>query len=122
MEQHKTHDIRQLEHGSQGSTEHDVPIHEKGYRDAEGVLHGFESDLDSLPKGYYTSSFFLGTMFATGFGLAAGVGGFALAAPNLALINAELGPDPNYVWISLVYTLTLAVGLLMVGRLSDLFG
>jgi hypothetical protein len=26
-------------------------------------------------------------MFATGFGLSAGVGGFALAAPNLALVS-----------------------------------
>jgi hypothetical protein len=123
MEQHKTHDIRELEHGSQGSNvEPDAIFHEKGQRDADGVLHGFQSDLDNLPKGYYTSSFFVGTMLATAFALVAGVGGFALAAPNLALINADIGPDPNYVWISLVYTLTLAIGLLMVGRLSDLFG
>ena len=48
--------------------------------------------------------------------VARGVGGFALAAPNLGVINADIGPDPNIVWVSLVYTLTLAVGLLMVGR------
>lgn len=61
-------------------------------------------------------------MTATGLGLCSAVGGFGLAAPNLALINAELGPDPNITWVSLVYTLTLAIGLLLVGRLSDLFG
>jgi MFS family permease len=48
-----------------------------------------------------------------------GVGGFALAAPLLGVINDDIGPDPNYVWIALVYTLTLAIGLVLVGRLSD---
>jgi hypothetical protein len=67
--------------------------------------HGFTTDTDSLPKGYFYSPFFLGTMFATGFALCAGVGGFAVAAPNLALINADIGPDPNYVWIGLIYTM-----------------
>jgi len=84
--------------------------------------HGFTTDSDSLPAGYYRSPFFLGTMLATGFALCAGVGGFAVAAPNLALINADIGPDPNYVWIGLIYTMALAIGLLLVGRLSDLFG
>lgn len=51
-----------------------------------------------------------------------GTGGFALAAPILSIINADIGPDPNYTWVSLSYTLTLSVGLTLVGRLSDLFG
>ena len=85
-------------------------------------LHGFQANESSLPKGYYRSSFFVGTMFATGLGLSGGVGGFALAAPELGVINADIGPDANVTWVSLVYTLTLAIGLLLVGRLSDLFG
>jgi MFS family permease len=40
----------------------------------------------------------------------------------LGVINADIGPDPNYLWVGLVYVLTLAVGQLLVGRLSDLFG
>jgi hypothetical protein len=84
--------------------------------------HGFTTTQAALPQGYFRSSFFLGTMSATGLGLAAAVGGFGLAAPNLLLINADIGPDANIVWVSLVYTLTLAVGLILVGRLSDLFG
>jgi len=32
------------------------------------------------------------------------------------------GPNPNYTWVALVYILTLALGQLLVGRLSDLFG
>lgn len=109
---------REVETGSAGSDKVDT---ENRSAD-DGDLHGFTARFDSLPKGYYTSSFFVGTMFATGLALAGGVGGFALAAPNLGIINADIGPDPSYVWISLVYTLTLAIGLLLVGRLSDLFG
>lgn len=54
---------------------------EKPFHD-DGSLHGFQTDERDLPKGYYRSSFFVGTMFATGLGLSAGVGGFALAAPE----------------------------------------
>lgn len=84
--------------------------------------HGFTADEATLSSGYFYSPSFIGTMAATGLGLAAAVGGFGLAAPNLTLINNDIGPDPNIPWVSLVYTLTLAVGLLLVGRLSDLFG
>jgi hypothetical protein len=96
-------------------------VSEKHHFD-DDATRGFETNEGSLPKGYFRSSFFIGTMVATGLGLAAGVGGFALAAPELAVINADIGPNGNLTWISLVYTLTLAVGLLLVGRLSDLFG
>jgi MFS family permease len=44
------------------------------------------------------------------------------AAPILAQINADVGPDPRYVWISLVYTVTSAVWFPIVGRLGDIFG
>lgn len=89
---------------------------------SDDVLRGFQTDLDDLPAGYYRSSFFLGTMFAVGIGLTAAVGGFGLAAPALGLINSEIGPDPNINWVSFVYTLTLSISLLLVGRMSDLFG
>lgn len=52
---------------------------------------GFTADLDNLPKGYYRSSFFVGTLFAIGSGLAASTGGFGMTSPNLTLINNELG-------------------------------
>lgn len=84
--------------------------------------HGFVAALETLPAGYFYSRDFLGTMTATGLGLCAAVGGFGLAAPNLTLINSEIGPSESINWVSLVYTLTLAIGLLLVGRLSDLFG
>lgn len=83
---------------------------------------GFESDERALPPGYYRSPYFLGSMLSVGLGVMAGVGGFALAAPLLGVINADIGPSANITWVALAYTLTLAVGLLLVGRLTDIFG
>ncbi|KAJ4354329.1 uncharacterized protein N0V89_006064 [Didymosphaeria variabile] len=74
-----------------------------------------------LPKGYFTSANFLGSMFAIGASFGCGVGGFGLAAPVLSFINADIGPDANLSWVSLAYLLTNSVGLMLVGRLSDLF-
>ncbi|KAH7028983.1 fungal trichothecene efflux pump-domain-containing protein [Microdochium trichocladiopsis] len=54
-----------------------------------GEIIGFETDLSHLPPGYYTSKFFIGSMFAVGV---------------------------------LVYNVTLAIALVLVGRLSDIFG
>jgi MFS family permease len=51
-----------------------------------------------------------------------GVGGFALAAAILPVINADIGPSPYVIWVALAYTLTVSIGLLLVGRLSDIFG
>ena len=84
--------------------------------------HGFTTDFQHLPKNYYFTPSFLGSMAGVFFGLMAGVGGYAVAAPILGIINADIGPDQNYVWVALVYSLTLAIGLTFVGRLSDIFG
>lgn len=85
-------------------------------------IHGFEIDYAALPKGYYHSRFFLGTFLATGLAIMAGTGAFGFAAPLLGVINADIGPDARYTWISLVYNAVLAVFLSPVGRLSDIFG
>ena len=37
-------------------------------------------------------------MFVTGLGLSAGVGGYALAAPDLSVINADIRTDANVTW------------------------
>ncbi|KAB5540566.1 fungal trichothecene efflux pump [Coniochaeta sp. 2T2.1] len=86
------------------------------------VGRDFEVDAEELPPGYFTSSFFLGSMAAISLGLVAGVSGFGYAAPILANINADIGPDPNIVWVALSYTLTSAVALTIIGRVSDIFG
>ncbi|KAK3065123.1 hypothetical protein LTS18_009707 [Coniosporium uncinatum] len=82
----------------------------------------FAADEDELPTGYFRSSFFLGSMTGIGLGLMAGVAGFGYAASILSLINADIGPDPNVLWVALSYTLTVAVSLTIIGRLSDIFG
>lgn len=85
-------------------------------------IHGFEVDVEGLPKGYYRSRFFLGTFLAVGLAIMCGTGAFGFAAPILGIINADIGPDNRYVWISLVYNAVLSVFLSPVGRLSDIFG
>ncbi|KAK5329097.1 hypothetical protein LTR70_000933 [Exophiala xenobiotica] len=105
MESEKTAHIHAEEH--EPTTSHD----ESHMFSGDEVLHGFQTDLNDLPVGYYRSSFFLGTMFAIGIGLMSAVGGFGLAAPALGLINSEIGPDPNINWVSFVYTLTLSISL-----------
>ncbi|CAG9993119.1 unnamed protein product [Clonostachys byssicola] len=83
---------------------------------------GCETDFQHLPKGYYYSRFFLGSLLATGLGLWAAVASFGYAAPILTQINADLGPDARYTWISLVYNAALAIFLAPLGRLTDIFG
>lgn len=107
---------------TKSSTEHfDDAVKGPG-KPTNDEVYGFVADQATLSKKYFYSASFLGTMMATGLGLMSAVGGFGLAAPNLTLINNEIGPSPDITWVSLVYTLTMAIGLLLVGRLSDLFG
>ncbi|CAK7198048.1 hypothetical protein SEUCBS139899_000706 [Sporothrix eucalyptigena] len=107
--------------GSDGHDAAGTPVHQTLTATSEAVV-GYETDLNALPKGYFYSRFFLGSMLAVGLGLWAAVSSFGYAAPILTQINDDLGPDPRYIWISLVYNAVLAVGLALVGRLSDIFG
>ncbi|PGH00780.1 hypothetical protein AJ80_09119 [Polytolypa hystricis UAMH7299] len=100
----------------------DVEKVDLGKVDDSSGVGGFATEEDALPEGYFSSSFFVGSMFAIGMGLLAAVSGFGYAAPILGIIDADIGPDPNAVWISLSYTLTVAVALAIVGRTSDIFG
>ncbi|KAF2827930.1 MFS general substrate transporter [Ophiobolus disseminans] len=84
--------------------------------------HGFAAEVEELPKGYFYSPFFLGTTCAIGLNLMASTGGFALVAPVFGQISVALGPTSSIIWLSLVYTIGLAVGLTLVGRLTDTFG
>jgi hypothetical protein len=72
-------------------------------------------DSSVIPRSYYTSPRFIGTFFAIGFNLLSSTGGFALIAPVLGTIDRDIGPG-NIVWVSLVYTLMLAIGLTLVGQ------
>lgn len=48
--------------------------------------------------------------------------GYVLPANTITIINADIGPDPNYALIPIVKTLCGGFGLTLVGRLSDIFG
>ncbi|KAF2112623.1 fungal trichothecene efflux pump [Lophiotrema nucula] len=77
---------------------------------------------DQIPKEYWYSWRFLGSMFAVGLAFMGGIGGIALISPVLADINAEIGPSPNINWVPLVNLCAGAVFFLLVGQLSDIFG
>jgi len=84
--------------------------------------NSFATTSQQLPKGYYTSPRFIGSWFATTMCLASSAGGFTFVSPILPQINADLGPDASIIWVALVYNLGLSVGLLLMGRITDLFG
>lgn len=107
-------DVREIENASP-PYEHDAV-----------TARGFAIESDELPKGYYLSPRFIGTFLAVGMNLLSSTGGFALIAPVLSQIDIALSPpgepSPAITWLALVYTIGLAVGLTLVGRLSDIFG
>lgn len=76
----------------------------------------------AIPDGYFRSLKFIGSMFAIGSAFGCGVAGFTFAAPILGYINEDIGPDANITWVALSYLLTSSIGLIIVGRLTDLFG
>lgn len=82
----------------------------------------FTVDEDELPKGYFRSARFLGSMFGIGAGLGAGTGSFTLIAPVLSFINADIGPSKDLTWVALAYLLSTSIAFPFVGRLSDIFG
>ncbi|KAF2663016.1 MFS general substrate transporter [Lophiostoma macrostomum CBS 122681] len=45
-----------------------------------------------------------------------------IPSTTLSYINADLGPDPNYTWITVSWTLCASFVISVSGRLSDIFG
>lgn len=62
----------------------------------------------------------LGSMFQIELSLMCVVAGFYFVAPLLAAIDTDLGPSPYLIWVAVTYTLTDAVELMIVGRLTDM--
>ncbi|RAK94022.1 siderophore iron transporter [Aspergillus costaricaensis CBS 115574] len=89
---------------------------------SSGELTATPVDLDELPAGYYCSKNFVGSLIAVCLMAISLYLGYVLPVNSLSAINADLGPDPSYSLISTVFTLISGVGLLLVGRLGDLFG
>jgi hypothetical protein len=65
---------------------------------------------------------FIGTYLAILLGCNASFAGFLMPITSLSLIEAELGPSPNAVWVSLAWILLSAISFVLLGRLSDIFG
>jgi MFS family permease len=113
-------DIIQNEHATSAS--YSSGDHVIDHTIDEVIGRDFTVSGSELPAGYFLSFRFLGSMFAIGIAFGCGVGGFTLAAPILGIINADIGPDANITWVALAYLLTTAIGLIIVGRVSDIFG
>ena len=93
-----------------------------------------------IPEGYFRSARFLGSMFTIGCAFGCSVAGFTFTAPILSYISADIGPSkaqspfssrsladlvfkgPHLTWVALSYLLTSSIGLIIVGRLTDIFG
>lgn len=56
----------------------------------------------NLPRHYYRSFNFMGTMLAVYFGYMAGIFSFICPTNILSTINEDIGPDPNYAWFAIV--------------------
>ncbi|RAH43495.1 trichothecene efflux pump [Aspergillus brunneoviolaceus CBS 621.78] len=95
---------------------------EKTPQPVEGSIQSKGVDLDQLPTGYYRSPNFIGSVVAVCLMAISLYLGYVLPVNSLTAINRDLGPDPNYSMISTVFTLISGVGLLLVGRLGDIFG
>lgn len=97
--------------------------------------------IELTTKSPYMEANFIGTYFAIAFGACGAFAGYVMPVTSLALINADIGlttstatscsitdacryqgPSLNSTWIALAWTLTVAVGYTLVGRLSDVFG
>lgn len=100
-----------------GGHSHERDIHKE---EDEATGKHFSIDDVDLPEGYFKSLYFWGSMVSIGLSVACGVAGFSLVAPILSLINADIGPSPDIIWVALSYTLTGSVGLMLVGRLTGI--
>ncbi|CAK7234211.1 hypothetical protein SBRCBS47491_008870 [Sporothrix bragantina] len=104
------------------TTTNTIPDEYRELDNGEITAEALGGMVDDLPKGYYRSMSFIGTMLALCLGQSSCYFGFVMPANVLTIINEDIGPNPNYVWIALIWNLTQAVAFVLVGRLSDLLG
>ncbi|KAL5119952.1 hypothetical protein ACEQ8H_002050 [Pleosporales sp. CAS-2024a] len=84
--------------------------------------HAIGGELDEMPRGYFRSAQFIGTVTAVCTGSICAYLGWVLPANTLLLIDQDIGPSPNIGWVGTVWILGSAIGFLLFGRLSDIFG
>ncbi|KAF4996845.1 hypothetical protein FDECE_12281 [Fusarium decemcellulare] len=88
------------------------------YLDAEAI----GGDYEEMPKGYFLSAPFIGTVTAQCLGSICAYLGWVLPANTLALINQDIGPSQNINWVATMWTMGSSIGFLLFGRLSDMYG
>ncbi|TKA69436.1 hypothetical protein B0A49_03776, partial [Cryomyces minteri] len=110
------HDVAPASQHSVGELADHVAIHTETYDIDESALG------HDLPKHYYLSPGFIGTVVALCLGNISNYLGWIMPSNSLLLINESIGPSSNIGWVALSYTLGLSVAFLIVGRLSDIFG
>ncbi|KAF2733064.1 fungal trichothecene efflux pump [Polyplosphaeria fusca] len=109
------------------STSHVEDVHVVKKVHADGTVdlvdaHAIGGAAENMPKGYYWSLNFIGTVIAVCCGSICAYLGWVLPANTLALINADIGPSKDLNWVATIWTIGSAIGFLLVGRLSDIFG
>jgi hypothetical protein len=101
------------------------------HRDADSIpehiehldrTHTNKDVIQTTQESPYREVNFVGTYLAILLGCNAAFAGFLMPVTSLALIEAELGPSPNAVWVSLAWILLSAISFVLLGRLSDIFG
>ncbi|KAL1591906.1 hypothetical protein SLS60_011498 [Paraconiothyrium brasiliense] len=96
-------------------------VHADGHVDLVDA-HAIGGAFEEMPKGYFWSIQFVGTVIAVCSGSICAYLGWVLPANTLALINEDIGPSNNLNWVATIWTVGSAIGFLLVGRLSDIFG
>jgi hypothetical protein len=84
------------------------------------ISGGFTTEQDRLPRGYYYSPSFLGTFAAASLSQSSAEGAYSFVGPILADIGADVVFD-NIIWVTIIYTLGVDFGLLLFGRITDIF-
>ncbi|PVI06057.1 fungal trichothecene efflux pump [Periconia macrospinosa] len=90
-------------------------VHADGHVDLVDA-HAIGGNVEEMPRGYFWSPQFIGTTI---------VSDQLHTFTHLqirALINADIGPSTNLNWVATIWTIGSAIGFLLVGRLSDIFG
>ncbi|KAF2644786.1 fungal trichothecene efflux pump [Massarina eburnea CBS 473.64] len=96
-------------------------VHADGHVDLVDT-HAIGGNFEEMPKGYFLSAQFIGTVIAVCCGSICAYLGWVLPANTLLLINEDIGPSTNLNWVATIWTIGSAIGFLLVGRLSDIFG
>ncbi|KAK7191532.1 hypothetical protein DPSP01_011049 [Paraphaeosphaeria sporulosa] len=96
-------------------------VHADGHVDLVDA-HAIGGAFEEMPDGYFWSIQFIGTVVAVCCGSICAYLGWVLPANTLLLINEDIGPSKDLNWVATIWTIGSAIGFLLVGRLSDIFG